>query len=300
MSLGFNLDGLLAFVRVAEHGTFRLAAETLFITQPALSRRIRILETEVGVKLLDRTTRRVKLTIVGKRFLPRAQRLLGELSDSLSSLKDMGKFGIGQVSVACLPSVAAAVLPQLIREYSSLHPENRVRVLEVQSSEMVQTVLSGEVEFGITAWNSSSSEVEVTRLFDEPFVVVCPSNHPLSKKKQIKWKDLSSHRVIRVGRLNGRQYENQPAFQNIEPSDNWTYEVQHSFSTGLAMVDEGLGIIIAPKMVLKPDKFPSLVARPLISPAYFRTICVIRQKSTTPSPPAEDFLRLVKKRWATR
>src|SRR5690348_2298911 len=119
-----SLDGVLAFVRIAELGTFRLAAESLFIAQPALSRRIRILEENVGAKLLERTTRRVKLTAVGSQFLPRAQRLLGELSDSLSSLKDMGKFGIGEISMACIPSVAAVLLPKLISEYSTRHPNN--------------------------------------------------------------------------------------------------------------------------------------------------------------------------------
>ena len=89
MAINFDLNDLQAFRAVVDHGSFRKAADAILISQPALSRRIDKLETALGVRLFDRTTRRVSLTQVGRAFAPKAERLLDDLDDAL-----LGFFGI--------------------------------------------------------------------------------------------------------------------------------------------------------------------------------------------------------------
>src|ERR671939_334906 len=99
-----DLGDLRAFVIVAELGSFHEAADHLHLSQPALSRRVQKLEQTIGVALLQRTSRRVELTMVGREFLPKARRLLDDLDASLHSVSEIAERRSGQVNVACVPT----------------------------------------------------------------------------------------------------------------------------------------------------------------------------------------------------
>lgn len=295
-----NLDvhGLQAFARIAELGTFHKAAQALFLSQSALSRRISKLEADLGVRLLDRTTRRVRLTAVGRDFLPQARRLIEELETSIAGLRDMAKLGSGQVALACVPTAAIHVLPPVIRDYSAKHPDNRIRILDVHANEVLQAVLGGEAEFGLTLSGADTPELETEALFDDPFVLACHRDHALAKKKTVKWADLEQHRVITVGRLSGNRALLDFGLPGNLPQQRWTYEVQHSFSTGLGLVEAGIGVIAVPMLALAGRKDSRLVSRPLMEPKLTRTLAVIRRRGVTLSPAAQEFLAILKKRWA--
>lgn len=295
-----NLDvhGLQAFARIAELGTFHKAAQALFLSQSALSRRISKLEADLGVRLLDRTTRRVRLTAVGRDFLPQARRLIEELETSIAGLRDMAKLGSGQVALACVPTAAIHVLPPVIRDYSAKHPDNRIRILDVHANEVLQAVLGGEAEFGLTLSGADTPELETEALFDDPFVLACHRDHALAKKKTVKWADLEQHRVITVGRLSGNRALLDFGLPGNLPQQRWTYEVQHSFSTGLGLVEAGIGVIAVPMLALAGRKDSRLVSRPLMEPKLTRTLAVIRRRGVTLSPAAQEFLAMLKKRWA--
>ena len=295
-----NIDthGLQAFARIAELGTFHKAAEALHLSQSALSRRISKLEEELGVRLLDRTTRKVRLTAVGRDFLPQARRLIEELENSLAGLRDMAKRGAGQVTLACVPTAAIHVLPPVIRDYSAKHPDNRIRILDVHANEVLQAVLGGEAEFGLTLSGAEVPELETEPLFDDPFVLVCPKDHPLAKRRTVRWADLEQHRVITVGRLSGNRALLDFGLPSTLPQQRWTYEVQHSFWTGLGLVEAGIGVIAVPVLALSGRRNPRLVSRPLVEPRLTRTLAVIRRRGVTLSPATQEFLSMLKRRWA--
>src|SRR5690349_9871028 len=116
--MNVDLGDLRAFVAVAEFGSFNDAAVLLNISQPALSRRVQKLEETLGVGLLERTTRRVGLTTVGRDFLPKARRLLDDLDTSLLSVREIAERRSGQVNVACVPTAAYYFLPAVIRAFN--------------------------------------------------------------------------------------------------------------------------------------------------------------------------------------
>src|SRR5215472_8474961 len=116
------IDGIQAFVQIAEVGNFNRAAAKLFITQAGLTRRIQRLETFVGTKLLDRTTRSTTLTTMGREFLPLAARLVDDLTNGLDRLRTTSRLSLGDVTVATLQSVAFRQLPLALRIYARKYP----------------------------------------------------------------------------------------------------------------------------------------------------------------------------------
>lgn len=295
--MNIDIDGLQAFARIAELGTFNRAAEALHLTPPALSRRIRKLEEKLAVRLLDRTTRRVRLTTVGQNFLPQVRRLIDELERSLTNLQDSVKLGTGQITFACIPTAARHLLPSVMKEYSEKFPRNRIRILDCRAPEAMHLVLRGEAEFAITLRQGSPQDIDWERLFDDPFVLACRREHPLAKQKKVEWSDLERHQVISVGRLSGN-YPSLDFAPVIMANCEWHYEVQQSFTTGLDMAEAGVGVIVVPRLALLRTKHPLLVMRPLVNPTVARTVCLARRRNTTLSPAASQFLALLKNRWA--
>src|SRR5262245_27432748 len=128
--------GVQAFIALADQGSFSRAAKDLHITQTALSRRLQNLESFLGVRLAERTTRSVSLTPIGRNFLPQARRLLADLGTALVEIRETGKALRGDVTIACVPTVGVHYLPRILQQYAALHPENRIRILDHASSDV--------------------------------------------------------------------------------------------------------------------------------------------------------------------
>ena len=130
MSMNFDLADLRAFVAVAELSSFRAAADSIHLSQPALSRRVEKLENALGVKLFERTTRSVNLTAVGRDFSRKARSLLDDLESSLLSMHEVAASQLGEVVIACVPSAVYYFLPKVLKEYHEQYPKIRVRIID--------------------------------------------------------------------------------------------------------------------------------------------------------------------------
>ena len=200
-----DIDGIQAFVRVAELGGFYKAADKLNLSQTALTRRIQKLEAYLGLRLLDRTTRSVALTAVGREFLPQAARLVEELSQSVDRLKDMSRWATGDVAIACVPSMAHQQLPAVIRAYAEKYPGNRVRLIDRNSAQVAEAVRNGEAELGIHIRMRTHPELIEQTLLHDPFVLFCRADHPASTLKRITWKALRGIDLIAVSGSSGNR-----------------------------------------------------------------------------------------------
>ena len=132
--------GLEAFIAIADQGRFQKAARQLHITQTALTRRLQNFEDLLGVKLVERTTRSLALTDLGRAFLPQARRLMTDLTNALVEIRETGKAQRGDVSIACVPTVGVQYLPRVIQEYAARHPNNRIKILDHASSGVADAV----------------------------------------------------------------------------------------------------------------------------------------------------------------
>src|ERR1700712_879046 len=190
------MDAIQAFVEVAELGNFSRAAETLGITQTALTRRIQRLEAFIGVKLLDRTTRTTELTSVGREFLPLAARLVADLTYGLDRLRDTARLSTGDVTIATLQSVAFRQLALGLRIYARTYPSNRVQVLERSGALVTDAVRQKQADFGIHIQSGHQPDLVEHLLMRDPFVLVCSQTHALAGAEALRWIDLKATDLI--------------------------------------------------------------------------------------------------------
>lgn len=294
--MSIDLEDLRAFVATADTQSFRAAAEIIHLSQPALTRRIQKLEASLGVTLLERTTRRVSLTAVGRDFLPRAKRLLDDLETSLLSVREIAEKRSGVVSIACIPTAAYYFLPEVISDFTCDYPSIRIRIVDAGANEVLQSVLNREVDFGITLLGADDPDVAFDPLVEEPFLLACRRDHPLATHKSVSWDELADHRFITVGRSSGNRLIMDLALARANVRPRPFFEVQH-LSTSLGLVGAGLGVAALPRMSLPADPHPTIATVPLIDPEIMRTVGIVRVPSSTRSPAAEQFYNMLLNRW---
>jgi DNA-binding transcriptional LysR family regulator len=296
MAINFNLNDLQAFRAVAELSSFRKAAEALHVSQPAFSRRIEKLEEALGVQLLERTTRRVSLTSVGRDFDRKVQQLLDDLDHTLLGIRGVAATRMGEVTIACVPSTVYYFLSQVISRYHERYPKIKVRVLDAGANEVLTTVTRGEADFGLNFVGSQEPDIEFKPLMEERFVAACRRDHPLAKKRRVTWAELAQYDYISVSKASGNRLLLDQALANVKGRPQSIYETQH-VTTMLGLVEAGLGVAAVPSIAMPGADHPLLVSVPLLEPVITRKIGLIRRKGRSLSPAAQqiyDFFSEVK------
>ena len=288
--------GIEAFVAIADQTGFQKAAGSLHISQTALSRRLQNLEATLGIKLVERTTRSVALTRIGRDFLPQAKRLLMELSSVLTEVRETGKAQRGDVSVACIPTAGIQLLPRMIQEYSSRYPNNRIKILDRGlSAEVTDAVRRREAEFGINVSEQHGPDLTSTPLFQEDFVLICRDDHPLAKKKRLPWKQIEPHPLIFAAPVTSNRSLLDSAL-NARGLNLQSYcEVQRS-STAVGLVAEGVAAAVVPHLALQKGAYPRIRVIALTNPVVSRTLVLLTRKAASLSPAARALYDLIQKR----
>jgi DNA-binding transcriptional LysR family regulator len=287
MALHFDLNDLLAFRAVAELANFRRAAESVHISQPAFSRRIDKLEQALGVKLLERTTRRVTLTAVGRDFARKVAALLDDLDGTLMAMRGIAPTRMGEVAVACVPSTVYYYLSQVIGRYRERYPRIRVRVLDAGANEVLAAVSRGEADFGLNFIGSQEPDIEFHPLVEERFVAACRRDHPLAKKRRVTWAELAAHDFIAVSKSSGNRLLLDQALAGVNPRPEALFEAEH-VTTQLGLVEAGLGVAAVPSMAMPGKDHPLLVSIPLEEPVVTRRVGLIRRRGRALTPPAQQ------------
>ena len=244
--------GIQGFLAVAQHGGFVRAADSLHISQTALTRRLQNLEAELGVMLIERTTRIVTLTSVGRDFLPQAQRLLTELTSVLTDVRDNVRARRGDVTIACIPTAVARYLPAIIGEYAARHPDNRINVLDDRlSAGVTEAVLRREAEFGINVVGAPHPDLRRIHLLKDRFVLICRDDHPLAGRRRLLWRDLGRYPLIAPGRASANRALLDVVIAEHELPLRPLYEVQRS-ATMIGLVAAGVAAAVVPGLAFSP------------------------------------------------
>ena len=292
MAINFDLDDLFAFRAVAQLGNFRKAAEEVHISQPAFSRRIDKLEQALGVRLLERTTRRVGLTAVGRDFARKVELLLDDLDNTLLGIRGVAATRMGEVSIACVPSTVYYFLSQVIRQYHERYPKVRVKLFDAGASEVLALVARGEVDFGLDFIGGEEADIEFEMLIEDRFVAACPRDHPLARKRQATWSDLAQFDYISSSRTSGNRLLLDQALAGLAGRPQSIYETQH-VTTMLGLVEAGLGIAAVPSLAMPASDHPLLVSVPLTEPVVTRRVGLIRRRGRSLPPAAQQFYDLL-------
>lgn len=288
-----DFDGVQAFVVVAELGGFNKAARELHVTQTALTRRVQKLEAYLGLKLLDRTTRRVELTAVGREFLPQARAIVQEMTAAVEQLKDMSRRSTGHFTLACIPSMTSHVLPRVMQRYAQLYPGNRIRLLDGSSHEVRNAVLGGQAELGIAVHGEKHPDLAETVLFADALVFLCRSPHALEDRRTVSWSDLRDTELIGISSFTATRVfmDYQLAKQGLRLQGN--YEVQHH-ATAINLVAAGVGSAILPSSAFEEGDRPGVRKIPLTQPTVKRKVSLLRTRHGGLSPAAQAFHDLLR------
>ncbi len=272
-----DLEYLVAVVRLTHFGK---AAEECHVSQSALSLQLQKLEQEIGVKLLERTSRRVVVTEAGKEAARRAQELLQGRRDLLDAVRPCNSGLPMTVRAGAIPTVAPFIFARLQTRFHERYPETTLQFDEDVTELLVPAVAGGQVDAAILATAPEDSLIEELDLFDEPFLLATPTGHPLAEQRAITPVDITPYRLLQLKHTHCLQE------QVINFCSNHKLSTTHlptasSIATLLVLVQAGVGLTLIPQMAVRSaESLPGIRCLPL-SPAPTRKIRVIYRKTST-------------------
>jgi DNA-binding transcriptional LysR family regulator len=287
-NMNLDLGDLRAFIAVAERGNFHAAANDIHLSQPALSRRVAKLEASLGVRLLNRTTRKVELTAVGRDFARKARDLLHGLDQSLLGIGAIAERMSGEVTIACVPSAVRYFLPQVLQRYHEMYPRILLRVADDGAGDVLSSVARSEADFGVNYIGANEPNIEFEPVLKESFVVACRKDHALAKRKKVTWAELGKYDYMTVAKASGNRFLLDLALAETPARPRSFCEVRHVMMTVVSLVEAGLGIAAVPQLAMPPGDHPTLVSIPLVEPAVTRTVGLIRRRGIALSPAAQQ------------
>jgi DNA-binding transcriptional LysR family regulator len=284
-----TLRQLRAFVAVHQLGKLSAAAEQLFVTQSAISVLIRQMEEGLGVRLFDRTTRSLQPTQAAREALVVAERILRDVESMGNSFRDLSGLRRGRVCVAVTPTLAAFVMPPVIRRFAALHPEIRVVVDDCAPDQFMSRVIGEHVDFGIGTPEKVLADADTRTLVHDQLSLVCRPDNVLAKKKAVRWVDLAGHPVITVRPGYGIRPMIDATAAGAGVSLNVVNEVSF-LSTALWMTASGMGASIMPSAFATHGAEPGMVIRTLTQPRVSRDISVVTKRGRSLSAAASSFV----------
>jgi DNA-binding transcriptional LysR family regulator len=286
--MSVTLRQLRAFVAVARTGSFTLAAESLFVTQSALSGLIKELEQTLGLRLVDRSTRKIQLSDMGRDLYALVDKIIHDLDGILDEVANLKALKQGLVRIAAPQLMACTLLPEVIAAYRVEHPEIRIRLVDCAVESVMSRVFTGEVDLGVGPERDPNSDVDATTLFELPFMAVFPTGHPLDSLSEVRWADIVDYPFISLqGQFTERlSDELRAAVRDLKfvPSNEVAF-----MSTALSMVNAGLGVTACIPYAASLVRLYQLQMRPLREPVVNRRFFVFTRNGRSLSPAAESF-----------
>jgi LysR family hydrogen peroxide-inducible transcriptional activator len=275
-----ELHQLRYFCAVADSGSFSRAAEQSHVSQPSLSQQILKLEDELGARLFDRLGRTVRLTEVGKTFLPRARAVLRELEAARGDVVERKDSVGGTICVGVIPTIAPYFLPAQLAFLSRRFPEAKLTVVEEITPVLLERLRGSVVDVAILALPIRGHEFEAFPLLTEHLFAAVPKQHRHAKHSSVALKDLREERFLLL--RDGHCFRDTA----VEACDRARVHPQIVFESGqfssiLSMVGAGMGVSIVPEMAV--EKKPGCRFVRIADEGASRTIgaVVLRGRSQT-------------------
>ena len=286
-----NADLLRTFIQVARLEHLGRAADALQSDQSTVSRKIARLEHEVGVPLFERIGRSIRLTKAGRRFVARAERILGELRDAVAEAAGTVSAETGEVHLGFLHTVGARWLPERLARFLEQYPAVRFILEEGSTGEVVAGVLDGRFDLGILGPPPPNTpEMELVPLFRERVSVVVPAQHRLVGRSSVTLNDVAGEPLILPRSRSGLRRVIDDAFARQGLSERVAYEGD-DFTIIQGLVEAGLGITLLPMPLPTPSN--RVVVIPLRDPPIARTMAIAWDRRRTLPPAAQLFCRRI-------
>ncbi|MBJ7438617.1 MAG: LysR family transcriptional regulator [Sphingopyxis sp.] len=282
-----SLTSLRLFLQVAYNRSFSEASRLSHVSQPALSRTIRLLEEQLGTRLFDRNSRNVALTSAGEALLPIVERLTADFDHAFSELEHSFAGERGRVVVGALPSIAAGGLPAAIASFRQHHPQVEVILHDHLSGNLYQQMQDRQIDLAITT-PPESDGFAFHKLVDDPLVLVGPVGGALDEPEPIEWSIFRDHAFIAMAPRSSVRELTDAAFNVAGLNVRGLYDCTQLATVG-ALIEAGLGITALPQSTLGMLHASRIASRPLLNPSIVRQIGVATLKGRTLPPAAEVF-----------
>lgn len=257
-----DINNLKAFISVAETGSFSAASEQLFLTQPAISKRIASLESELDTALFDRIGRQVGLTEAGIALLPRARKILDELEDSRRVIRNLSGKVSGTLSLGTSHHIGLHRLPPILSDYNQKYPDVKLDLHFLASEEVCQQVIHGDIELGIvTLPQVPEAPLRYKKIWDDPMDIMISATSSLAKETNLTLETLLTHPAILPEPGTYTRAIIEAAFEKIDKPLAPGMST-NSLETVRMLVSIGLGWSVLPRTMinrsLKVVRFPRL------------------------------------------
>jgi DNA-binding transcriptional LysR family regulator len=271
----FELSQLRCFVAVAEELHFGRAAQRLNMTQPPLSRQVQLLERILGVVLLDRTSRSVRLTAAGRAFLIEARRILRLAESAALATRRIASGDAGRVAVGFTAASGYSFLPNLVNIARTRLPNVDLTLRELVSGEQVEALVTGRIDLGLVRPPLTRPEFDKMRVLSEPLVAALPSGDPRLAKASIELSDFDGLPMVMYSPEGAGYFHDMliGMFDTIDVSPQYVQHMSQIHSI-LALVHARIGAAVVPQAAMRLH-FDGVEFRPL---------------TTTPAEPVELFV----------
>ncbi|MEH2126320.1 LysR family transcriptional regulator [Nostoc sp.] len=300
-----RLEQLQAFLAIAQTGSFQQAARTSGVTQSTISRQIQALEADLGIELFHRSTH-AKLTLGGERLLPRVRKICQEWQTATEELADLIAGKQPELCVAVIHSLCGSYLPPVLQKFCHDYPDVQLRVTSLGSDRALKVLKDGLVDLAIVMNNrflTTSREMVVEVLYDEPIEVLTAAYHPLAEYEFIPWSELIRYPQVVFKDGYGMQRLIQDRFERMEATLQSALEV-NTLDAFRGVVRQGKLIALLPQSALLEARLdPTLAIRSLASnntggladgSSLTRRVVMVTTQDRLQIPPIKHFWQLVR------
>jgi LysR family transcriptional regulator, hydrogen peroxide-inducible genes activator len=275
-----ELHQLRYFCAIADTGSFSRAAQHCHVSQPSLSQQILKLEDELCARLFDRLGRSVRLTELGRAFLPRARAVLRDLEAARNEVVERNTAINGPICVGVIPTIAPYFLPTMLAAFSQKCPQARVTVVEEITPRLLEKLRAGNMDVAIVALplDIRGHEFESFPLMAEKLFAVLPKKHELSRRRSISLGELQCEPFLLLRDGHCFRETTVAACKRARMHPQIVFE-SGQFSSILSMVSAGLGVSVVPEMAV--ERRPGCAFIPLADDRASRTIGVVMLKGAS-------------------
>ena len=277
-----NLKDLKYLVALADTGHFGRAAERTFVSQPTLSTQLKKLEDYLGVKLIERQPKNVRLTEVGSQIVARARRMLLDEEEIFELARDNTDPLAGKLKVALIPTIGPYLLPRVMQKIRKALPHLSLMLYEHQTEPLLKRLKDGEIDLGILALPVVQEGLESRKLYEEAFTVALPNNHPLAMKSTVKVGDLKDQTLLLLEDGHCLRDQALEVCSRVHVREAEDFRAT-SLETLRQMVVAGLGLTLLPELAVD-SPFGSqrgLTVREFAKPAPRRAVGAVWRRSST-------------------
>lgn len=285
-----DIQNIRAFLAISELGSFSRAAEKLYITQPAISKRISTLELELDCQLFDRLGKTVQLTQAGEALIPGYQRILDEIDDSKRIISNLREVVSGHLRFGTSHHIGLHRLPPVLREYTKLYPEVELDIQFMDSEQAAQHILKGSIELAlITLPDNVEKPLTTIPIWYDAMQCVTAKDHILTSKKNLSIKQLSEYGAL----LQSHNTHTRDIIDNALKlsSDAKIIMESNYLETIKAMIQHGLGWGVLPESMIDKHLHTLVIKGAKME----RHLGVLLHASRTLSSPASALLELLRK-----